>query len=374
TTTFASDIADFRSSTLPSGWTLGGSAALTAGNADVEGDGWLRLTSTATNSVGYAVSDTAVDTSTGVLIAFELASWGGTGADGFSVFLYDGSLSASSFSIGQTGGYLGYYGASQVYVGMGVDEYGNFSDTNAHFSTGPGFTPDSIVVRGAYDDDYTYIDGVRLSSLDYPYYPSRPSGTESKKLFVLFETASGGGMDITGYLRSGDGTVVSQVLGPVTYSHPAPSTLKLGLAGSSGSLTNNHEARNLALQDLDGRDPADIVVVGSVSPSTVLPGDTVTYTITVNNLWATTTSGMDLSSVMPTGITSDSWTCTPSSGATCSASGTGELVDSGVSIPSGGSVTYTVVATADNAATGDLIARFTATLSANDIDGDPSDN
>ncbi len=30
-TTFASDVADFRSSTLPTGWTLGGAAVLTAG-------------------------------------------------------------------------------------------------------------------------------------------------------------------------------------------------------------------------------------------------------------------------------------------------------------------------------------------------------
>ncbi len=373
-TSFASDVADFRSSTLPTGWTLGGAASLTAGNVDAEGDGWLRLTDTSNDSVGYAVSDTAVDTSTGILIAFEFASWGGSGADGFSAFLYDGSLTSSSFTIGSTGGFLGYYGASQVYVGVGVDEYGNFSDTSAHFSTGPGFWPDSVVVRGAYDDDYTYIDGVYVSSLDYPYTSTRPSGSQSKKLFVLFETASGGGMEITGYMRTGDGTVVSQVLGPVTYSHPAPASLKLGLAGSTRGVTNNHDVRNLALQDLDGRDPADIVVVGSVSPSVVLPGDTVTYTITVNNLWATTASGMDLSSVMPTGITSNSWSCVPSSGSTCTASGTGDLVDSGVSIPSGGSVTYTVVTTADNAATGDLIARFTANLSANDIDGDPSDN
>ncbi len=373
-TSLASDVADFRSSTIPTGWTLGGAASLTAGSYDAEGDGWLRLTNISADSFGYAVSDTAVDTSTGVLVAFELASWGGSGADGFSVFLYDGSLAASSFTIGSTGGWLGYYGASQVYVGVGVDEYGNFSDNSTHFTTGPGFSPDSIVVRGAYDDAYTYIDGVYVSSLDYPYYTSRPSGTQSKKLFVLFESASGGGMDITGYLRSGDGTVVTQVLGPVTYNHPAPASLKLGLAGSTGGVNNYHEARNLALQDLDGRDPADIVVVGSVSPSVVLPGDTVTYTITVNNLWATTTSGLDLSSVMPNGITSGSWSCVPSSGSTCTPSGTGDLVDSGVSIPSGGSVTYTVVATADNGAAGDLIARFIATLGANDIDGDPSDN
>jgi len=74
---------------VPQGWELGGDAELTAGTIDPENDGWLRLTSAVNDELGYAISTDPVDTSTGLLVAFDFVSWGGNGADGFSVFLWD---------------------------------------------------------------------------------------------------------------------------------------------------------------------------------------------------------------------------------------------------------------------------------------------
>src|SRR4051812_39384472 len=88
-------------STAP-GWVIGGSAYLTAGSGgDADGDGWRRLSEPNNDQAGYAYLNTPFDISQGGIIQFDWATWGGTGADGYSIFLFDGS---SSFSVGASGG------------------------------------------------------------------------------------------------------------------------------------------------------------------------------------------------------------------------------------------------------------------------------
>src|ERR1700674_3131699 len=75
--------------TNSSGWILGGnptSAQLTGNGAtDPGGSGWLRITNNSGNQTGFAYNTTSFDLSSGVLIQFDYATWGGTGADGISV-------------------------------------------------------------------------------------------------------------------------------------------------------------------------------------------------------------------------------------------------------------------------------------------------
>ncbi|MCK5784391.1 MAG: hypothetical protein KAH06_08085, partial [Desulfobacterales bacterium] len=80
-----------------SGWVLGGApnpAVLTGnGSIDPVGNGWLRLTNTGSSQAGYAYFDTPFAISSGVVIQFDYATWGGSGADGYSVFLFDAATS-----------------------------------------------------------------------------------------------------------------------------------------------------------------------------------------------------------------------------------------------------------------------------------------
>ncbi len=99
-------IESFENSTAP-GWVLGGNAVLTA-TTEGEGNGWLRLTPAQTSKSGYAFYDEAFSSSQGIVIDFDYASYGGTGADGITFFLYDGATPASQFRIGAFGGSLGY--------------------------------------------------------------------------------------------------------------------------------------------------------------------------------------------------------------------------------------------------------------------------
>ena len=120
--------------TNSAGWVLGGTptSSLLTGNGTIDpvGSGWLRLTNNSGNQTGFAYNTTSFDLSQGVLIQFDYATWGGTGADGYSVYLFDAGVSA--FNIGAFGGSLGYAqklppavttavpGISGGYVGVGV--------------------------------------------------------------------------------------------------------------------------------------------------------------------------------------------------------------------------------------------------------------
>ncbi len=156
------------------GWVLGGTSILTSGNADPNDNGWLRLTRAATYQAGYAYYNTPIPTGRGLIITFDYASWGGSGADGLSFFLFDGAT--TTFNIGASGGSLGYAqksgfnGLSGGYLGLGLDEFGNYSNPNEGRVGGPGFIPQSLAIRGpgAGTTNYVYLAGTtRLTASPY---------------------------------------------------------------------------------------------------------------------------------------------------------------------------------------------------------------
>ena len=142
---------DFKGTTA-SGWTLSNSAILTAPSIDAAGSGWLRLTDTGGTEKGLALNNAfSFAGSVPVTVEFNYVSWGGTGADGMTLFLYD-SATASPMAGALTGGGLGYCGGAGGYLAIGIDEYGNFSNPADKCSSGggpgPGFVGGCGVVRG----------------------------------------------------------------------------------------------------------------------------------------------------------------------------------------------------------------------------------
>ncbi|GAB3218842.1 T9SS type B sorting domain-containing protein [Algoriphagus aestuariicola] len=137
----------------------------------------LQLTSNATDENGYVFVDIPFSSAFGLKVSFEFSSWGGDGADGFSFFMFDGSIDATTFEIGGTGGALGYTatrarfdeenlispGLKGAYLGIGFDELGNFGNSFNGKNGGmedPSDGPDgtnrplfkhSVVVRGPSD-------------------------------------------------------------------------------------------------------------------------------------------------------------------------------------------------------------------------------
>ncbi|WP_022823634.1 Ig-like domain-containing protein [Hymenobacter norwichensis] len=255
----------FKNASAPN-FTISGAARLTGtgqtGN-DAVGQGYLRLTSAATDQAGSIIDNVGFDAPDGFTISFEFFAYGGSGADGFSVFLVDeAGQPASGFRIGASGGSLGYAqktnapaspGVSRGYIGIGIDEFGNFANPTEGRNGGPGFTPDAISIRGAGDGssttDYPYLTGTALNqlgfSLDVPTTRAQSGSADYRRAFIdVVPTGSGSTRTYRITVRIQHGSVVTTTVDNVTVSTP-PDRLRLGFSGSTGSLTNVHEIRNL---------------------------------------------------------------------------------------------------------------------------------
>ncbi|MBV9101263.1 MAG: hypothetical protein JO198_09515 [Candidatus Dormibacteraeota bacterium] len=254
----------FTGSTAP-GWVLGGSATLTGGNVDPAGNGWLRLTDTGPSAeTGYAYDDTAFPSAPGVSLSFDYASWGGTGADGTSLFLWDGSM---PFSVGQSGGSLGYAngcgtpGAMGGYVGIGLDEYGNYANVNDNCHNGGDGTVwqpfnMQVGVRGSAAGGYAWLTGSGIlpssEQLAFPFANTRPDQTGAMFRHVSLTISPAGILNVQ--VQFGAGTTPVSVISGYNLAAQAapPATYKLAFVGSTGAINDFHELRNLTLTDYEG--------------------------------------------------------------------------------------------------------------------------
>jgi len=106
----------------------------------------------------------------------------------------------------------------------------------------------------------------------------------------------------------------------------------------------------------------------------VLPGASVTYTVSVENTGPSDAPAATVSDTVPADLTINSWTCSASGGAACgSGSGTGPLSDT-PSITGGDRVTYTVSGTVSASASGQLVYTVTASPGAGVTDPVSSNN
>lgn len=197
-------------------------------------------------------------------------------------------------------------------------------------------------------------------------------------------TATGGAI---GYTASGNGNISDFV------SLPAGSTITYVVTGTvsaaaTGNLSNT--ATVVALSGVVDTNPSnnhatDTNVVStqtdlsitktdnSVTPGTVVPGASLTYTIVVTNSGAAVT-GAKVTDALPTDFTAASYTAVATGGATgYTASGNGDINDT-VNLPAGATITYTVTGTVKSSATGSLSNTAKVTAPANIIDTNPANN
>ncbi|TCO37662.1 putative repeat protein (TIGR01451 family) [Dokdonella fugitiva] len=88
-----------------------------------------------------------------------------------------------------------------------------------------------------------------------------------------------------------------------------------------------------------------VSITKTADTSVLMPGGSVTYTITVTNTGAADADGTTVEDPVPAGIASQAWTCAANAGAVCAASGNGAISDTLAAFPPGSFVTYTIVAT-----------------------------
>ena len=287
------------------GWKLGGVATTTAASGiDPVGQGWLRLTGLPTYQNGYAIYDVPFSSTNGVLITFDYMTWGpaaaSQGADGLTVFLYDGAILSNTFKTGGYGGSLGYAqrtgissGLTGGYVGIGLDEFGNFSNPNEGRVGGPGAKPNSIVIRGPGigQTGYAYLTGTLVGgSIDVYGVSTRPdpAGTGYRKVEIDIEPISGT-YKITAKFQSGANGTLQTIINQYTLPSAPPANLKIGFAASTGGLSNYHEIRNLNITTVG----IATILNGTVSASTggAIPDATVRITDTIAHSYTSAVTG-----------------------------------------------------------------------------------
>ena len=385
--------------TNSSGWVLGGNptSALLTGNGTIDpsGSGWLRLTNNTGNQTGFAYNNTVFDLSAGALIQFDYASWGGNGADGYSVFLFDANV--PTFNVGAFGGSLGYAqkappavttavpGVSGGYVGIGVDEFGNFANPTEGRYLGPGASPSTVTIRGPVVGFGGGAVGSTNDTTSYPWIATsgnngslwyngatRPDqfSANYRKVIIRISPAPNPVADV--WIQFGYNTAPLQMVsGQALPAISASQQLKIGYGASTGGSTNYHEIRNLLITSIGANSSIDLgitktaVTTGTGTAITqALVGNSFDYLITARNYGpnSITATGVGILDNFPATVTPGAWSCSASGGATCvAASGSGNL-NTSANLPMNGAVTYRVAATVNAMPAANLLSN-TASLS-----------
>ncbi|HBE16129.1 MAG TPA: hypothetical protein DDW51_00580, partial [Cyanobacteria bacterium UBA11367] len=306
--------------------------------------GALRLTSNARNQSAFVFYNFPIPATNGLVIEFNYFSYGGTGADGLTFFLFDGNT--ISPNPGAFGGSLGYAqridnvgnlipGLTAGYLGVGLDEFGNFANDGEIRGTGCnprspyGTTTairrrDAVTIRGSSltagnrTQGYCYLadSGPLSQGIDVPSATNRDSATRSVRIILTPDFKVSVFIDFTGTRNF----PAQPVLGPVDLTQApgqraAPPTFKFGYASSTGGSTNFHEVRNLLISTINPTPLPDIAIAKQSNTPTFVAGEIGEYTLTVTNLGPGPTYGpVTVTDTLPEGFTFEGfqgagWTC-----------------------------------------------------------------
>lgn len=179
----------YNSSPLPEfGGDTGTLPDTTAGGGALRFTDWFAQTGAILSNFSFSLTGAG---STGLQVSFTTVTYegnsgggAGDGADGMSFFLQDASVPADVGAFGGSLGYTcsnvnfdgnlrasgiprGYDGLQGGFVGLGIDEYGNFLNQGDNTATGYNYVPMRIGLRGPGSTTWS-----TLSTLYPSYYPS----------------------------------------------------------------------------------------------------------------------------------------------------------------------------------------------------------
>lgn len=213
----------------------------------------LRLTTNAQNqstSITFKRSFPAAGNR--LTVEFDHYAYGGNGADGISLVLSDATQVPFPGSFGGSLGYAqrdnGNQGFRGGWLGVGFDEYGNYSLANE--GRVGGFTgslrPNTIGVRGAASSNYKWLAGTATLS---PILQNGASfGRGDRYRVTLDSTSVSGGLFKLERRVSGQAsysTIINNQNLASLNQPAAPANLLLSFTGSTGSNTNFHELTNV---------------------------------------------------------------------------------------------------------------------------------
>ncbi|WP_318841676.1 DUF6701 domain-containing protein [Aeromonas hydrophila] len=176
---------------------------------------------------------------------------GTSGADGMAVVLSDATLTPQPGAFGGPLGYgykTGISGFAGGWLGVGLDEYGNYANEGG--STNLGSRPQAVSIRGSGSgtSGYRYLTGT-ASNLNPPV-DSGTNGNRPHRYRITVDSRSVGNSLATVERDTGSG--YSTLVGPINMTSQSgqaavPANFLLSLTGSTGSVTNFHEIDNVRI-------------------------------------------------------------------------------------------------------------------------------
>ncbi|MEV4119810.1 fibronectin type III domain-containing protein [Micromonospora sp. NPDC049645] len=386
-------------------------------STDPQGAGKLRLTPASTTREGGVFGAVSVPTSQGLHVTFNTYQYGGSnpGADGLAFVLaaVDPANPRSPAALGQPGGSLGYsaafngasVGLSNGYLGVGLDVYGNFSNSTyqgsgctnpPYISTTGGRVPGQVVIRGPGRNGVGYCAinstatstssaalALRAATRSASVVPvevvanttSSPFTTDTGitvpagEYRVKFTPVGGAARTLAGALP-----VVSSSLYPSPNWLNAsgyPRQLAFGWVGSTGSVTDFHEVDNARAVSFNPVPDLNVSQTSAVGASPQ-PGDPVTYSITAGvDAVAAEPSPISVTQTVPAGVVprgafGTGWACGAPSGQTITCTNSNGPFPGGTSLPP-----ITVVATVTGTGVTPTLIQTATVATSSSIDANP---
>ncbi|MFE9917129.1 fibronectin type III domain-containing protein [Micromonospora sp. NPDC005553] len=386
-------------------------------STDPQGAGKLRLTPATINRQGGVFGAVSVPTSQGLHLTFNTYQYGGNnpGADGLAFVLaaVDPANPRPPATLGQPGGSLGYSaafngvsaGLSNGYLGIGLDVFGNFSNSTyqgtgctnpPYISTTNGRVPGQVVIRGpgrnavgycAINSTATNTSSPALAlraatraasvvpvevvanTTSSPFTTDTGITVPAGEYRVRFTPVGGAARTLSGALP---------VVAPSLYPSPTwlnasgyPRQLAFGWVGSTGSVTDFHEVDNAQAVSFNPVPDLNVSQTSSVGASPQ-PGDPVTYSITAGvDAGATETSPISVTQTVPAGVVpraayGSGWVCAAPSGQTVTCTNSNGPFAGGTSLPP-----ITVVATVTGTGVTPAQIQTTTVATSSSIDANP---
>ena len=267
------------------------------------GDYRLRLTDTQNNEATFAqLKRTFPAAGNRVVLEFDYLSYGGSGADGVAVTFSDATVSSTTGGFGGSLGYAqntsaGLSGFGGGWLGIGLDEYGNYPCTNegrtgypAGWSdpvlgvvtpcTGSGGGNHYVAIRGSGSGTtgYNLLANTGLIAATAP--AGGAAGATPYRYRITLDHSDGVHAyvtverDITGTGTSYTTLVPKFDAKASSVQAAVPANWLISFTGSTGGATNNHEFKRVEVcaNTIVGSGPDHFAVnVGSASASTCTP-------------------------------------------------------------------------------------------------------
>lgn len=186
-------------------------------------------------------------------VEFEHFAYGGSGADGIAIVFSDADVTPGPGSYGGSLGYAqrddGTSGFAGGWLGVGIDEYGNFSAPTEGRVGGPGLTIDSVSIRGSGSgtSGYDYHTGTGTLS---PQVDNNGAASPPHRYRIIVDHSNGVNAFVSVERDTGSGyaTLIAPYDAKAQAGQAAvPTSWILSYTGSTGGANNIHEIDELRI-------------------------------------------------------------------------------------------------------------------------------